>query len=284
MDEYQREQEEIPAEIVRYDRQEGLTPLLSDEQIALAERNVKNVLKVKRLALSVTSQYDWCDLGGKPYLTESGAMKVAQLFGVSFERGHITFDDEDIDGRHVRRYRATITARYGGSRSLEEEGWASSDDAFFGRKNGQDIPWSEVNLNNVAKKALTNAKGRALKKILGLGGMTWDDVRSAGVDRGRTAAVDYSRGRGASATAPASSAKVQLQNMIVDLEAWTGNSREQLLDELCGFNDTKTGKRRSPSFDTITENWAVRSLSAVKKAWESNQGPPDDGRVPGEEG
>ena len=55
---------------------------------------------------------------------------------------------------------------------IEVEGAASSDESFFAKRDGRPIPLSEVNLNTVRKKSLTNAQRRAMKAILGLGELT----------------------------------------------------------------------------------------------------------------
>ncbi len=59
------------------------SPLITDEHFERAERSLENVLKIKRLAFRVTNKNDWNDVGGRPYLNESGCMKVGALFGVS---------------------------------------------------------------------------------------------------------------------------------------------------------------------------------------------------------
>ena len=58
-------------------------PLITDAHVRLAEKSLENLARVRRLALRVTDENDWTDVGGRPYLNSSGAMKVAALFGLT---------------------------------------------------------------------------------------------------------------------------------------------------------------------------------------------------------
>ena len=57
-----------------------------DNILAVAERADKMVSalnKIMSAALKVTTPKDWVLIGGTPYLQETGATKVARLFGIS---------------------------------------------------------------------------------------------------------------------------------------------------------------------------------------------------------
>lgn len=57
-----------------------------DNILAVAERADKMVSalnKIMSAAMKVTTPKDWVLIGGTPYLQESGATKVARLFGIS---------------------------------------------------------------------------------------------------------------------------------------------------------------------------------------------------------
>lgn len=48
-----------------------------------AEKRVDAINKIMSAVLKVTTAKDWVIIGGTPYLQESGATKVARVFGVS---------------------------------------------------------------------------------------------------------------------------------------------------------------------------------------------------------
>ena len=148
--------------------------------------------QIRQVALRATDGADWIDVGGKPYLNATGALKVAAAFGVSLVGLQVTGQRDEHQGHAVVRFTAKVTARFLG-REVEMEGAASSDDPFFGRRGGKLLPLSEVNLSSVRKKATTNAQARAVKAILGLVGITWAEVTAAGVRIKGVAAVTFAR-------------------------------------------------------------------------------------------
>lgn len=59
-----------------------------DSIVAMAEKAdayVKALNKIMEASVKITNEYDWVLIGGKPYLQESGANKVARLFGISWK-------------------------------------------------------------------------------------------------------------------------------------------------------------------------------------------------------
>ena len=71
-------------------QQDGLFDMSVENIMFLAEKAEKMVTamnKIMEAAVKITSEHDWVLIGGKPYLQESGATKVARLFGVSWQIG-----------------------------------------------------------------------------------------------------------------------------------------------------------------------------------------------------
>lgn len=59
-----------------------------DNILYLAEKAEKYIEAMNRImdaALKITNELDWVLIGGTPYLQESGATKVARLFGISIQ-------------------------------------------------------------------------------------------------------------------------------------------------------------------------------------------------------
>ena len=66
----------------------GLLDTTTDNILYLAEQADKYIAAMNRImdaALKITCELDWVLIGGKPYLQESGATKVARLFGISIQ-------------------------------------------------------------------------------------------------------------------------------------------------------------------------------------------------------
>src|SRR5512135_1098444 len=136
--EEEQDKEQPPMQVTRIERDEDSPgfAMVTDSQIQMAEKSVANIVKIKQLALRVTNRNDWVDLGGKPYLTESGSMKIASLFGISFRKIYVEREDDEIQGEPVIRFIAKVTASFNG-REIEVEGIGSSDDDFFCKSKGQ---------------------------------------------------------------------------------------------------------------------------------------------------
>src|SRR3989442_9922312 len=92
--------------------QEPALPLITEAHVAFAEKSVSNIQRIRSLALRVTSENDWTDVAGKPYLNHSGAMKVAALFGVSLTGMRVEESREKVGEKEVVRFVACTTAKF----------------------------------------------------------------------------------------------------------------------------------------------------------------------------
>ena len=179
---------------------QSLTPTpaeVTEQDIVAMEKRALMMAKrfdtMRKAALSTTSIADWIDENGKPYLVEGGCKKVGGIYGVSSGRPEYnTVKDRDDIGDKVDI--ECIAETRWRDRSIFEVGTASSRDPFFGKANGKFLPLSEIDMNDVKKKALTNALNRGLKAIVGLS-MTWEEI--AEITGGRiTQAKVVGTGRG----------------------------------------------------------------------------------------
>lgn len=174
--------------------------LLNEEAIRRAEMMVNGVNKIKAISIKVTNYSDWSLQNGKPFLENSGCMKIAQLWGVNFlDREFVPESGERLEdgrGRYVL-FTCQGRAEFKG-RTVEDIGTCSTRDDFFGTKkddkgNRQLKDLEDVDLENVKKKAVTNLQGRLLKKILGLN-YTIEDLQNAGMDLNKIGKVAYAEG------------------------------------------------------------------------------------------
>jgi hypothetical protein len=138
---------------------------------------VDRMKRVKMSLLRATDPFDWRDMGGRPYLQDSGIQKVAMAAGLQFGAPEITVEEgEDKRGKWTRficRMSATCRGKVG-----YDEGISSTRDDFFGRKNDKDIPHEEVDIESVRKKSITNAQHRLLVKLCAVNGISWAQVEA----------------------------------------------------------------------------------------------------------
>ena len=156
--------------------------------IANAERGIEAFKKIKAIALKVTNSQDWVDENGKPYLQGSGAEKVGRLFGVNWTIDQNVKLDTYPDGHFMYTYFGVFSWR---GAMIEAIGTRSSRDPFFSRAKGQDIPPTEIDHGDLKKSAYTNCIANGITRILGIRNLTWDEVRSGGIDQEKAGKVEY---------------------------------------------------------------------------------------------
>lgn len=147
--------------------------------------------------------------GTKPYINNDGCQKIARIAGISFGKPEVTISFEDMpaeqaltweDSGKVRKpakpaRRAYIVEVQGEAsmmgQTITEFGGASSEDGFYNRPNESPV---EIRLE-VRKKAMANWQGRCVRTLLGLQGLSWDDLERVGLDRDKGASVNYNNGK-----------------------------------------------------------------------------------------
>jgi len=268
-------------------------PVITEGDLVHAQEYVKRLVQVKKIILGATNDQDWVTLGKKPYLTESGCKKIAQVMGVNFTGLQVKEERQEIEGDLVFRYTATVTAQWnlnGRTRSVDELGEADSNDPFFreytdhatGDKRRR--PLSEVRLGNVKKKAVTNAMNRALKNILALNGTSWEDIKGAGVKEEKTSSVQYgkSKERRDDRTGDAGGdPKTRLKNVIADLALWDEVSFDDILQGLSAFVGRDGKEVACKDFSKLGGQWLEKTLAKAEKAWREH--PANAPREPGAE-
>jgi len=178
-------------------------PAIMDDQLVqiaeAAEKRIEAVKKIKQIALKVTNEHDWTDQGGKPYLQVSGSEKVGRLFGISW-RLEEPVKEVHENGHFSYTYKGEFSFH---GASIEAIGTRSSKDDFFstryqyedGERKKINLPPSEVDSNDVKKSAFTNCLGNGITRILGIRNLTWDDLKSVGLDSSKIGRIDYKKGK-----------------------------------------------------------------------------------------
>lgn len=193
---------EIMATSVQSD-QDALMSLDFDNVMALAERADKMVSalnKIMAAAIKITTSKDWCLIGGTPYLQETGASKVARLFGICWKI-HDGYPKVEYDGDRYPTYTYRMTFRMGGQQ-IEAEGMRSAHDEFFtGKKTGKNSEplkqktVDEIDLADVKRAAYTNCLNRGIKGILpGLRNLDVSDLERGGINLGKASGYTFKSG------------------------------------------------------------------------------------------
>lgn len=163
-----------------------ISMLNNDNLLAIAEqaeRRVEAINRIMNASLKITNVNDWVLIGGIPYLQESGATKVARVFGIGWKikDGFPTIDVEK-DGHFTYTYEAVFTM---GNISIEATGSRSSKDDFFTGKTNPKKP-QDIDKRDVKLSAYTNCINNGIKRILpGLRNLTAEDMQAAGLDCGK---------------------------------------------------------------------------------------------------
>lgn len=177
---------------------EPVTSSLVDDIVTVAERRLQTHTRILGVALQITNATDWVDQQGKPYLTASGAEKIAGLFGIEIPRkdqhGHdlITCEKEWGEDEQGRYYFYTVMGmgRIKGH-AITAIGTCSSRDQFFAKSGDEWRPMSEVDETNIKKAAYSNFIVNVITRLLGLRNLTWDQVKAGGIDPEKAGKVRY---------------------------------------------------------------------------------------------
>ena len=156
-----------------------------------AEKRINAIRKVISASLSMTNEMDWCLISGTPYLQETGAGKVARLFGVSWRIGK---PDIEVDERGYKTFIFKGEFSFQGQ-SIECEGSRSMKEDFFSRKkDGMKTP-DEIDERDVRQAAYTNCINNGIKRIIpGLRNTTLETLEQAGLDVSKIKGYDFKKG------------------------------------------------------------------------------------------
>lgn len=143
----------------------GLLDTNTDNILYLAEKAEKYIAAMNRImdaALKITNELDWVLIGGKPYLQESGATKVARLFGISIQLIGNPTVTADAEGYKTFTYKARFMLK---DQFVECEGSRSASEDFFAGKNRNKKP-DEIDERDVKMAAYTNCMNNGIKRLI----------------------------------------------------------------------------------------------------------------------
>jgi hypothetical protein len=156
-----------------------------------AEEYISAMNTIMKAALKITTENDWVLIGGKPYLQETGATKVARLFGISIQIVGHPLIETDAKGYKTYTYRARFMLN---GQFVEAEGSRSKKDEFFAGKGCKKKP-DEIDERDVRLAAYTNCVNSGIKKLIpGLRGLSADDLANAGFDMQKIGGYTFKTG------------------------------------------------------------------------------------------
>jgi hypothetical protein len=195
----------------------------------LEQLDRRDTILKRALALSIgqTNKSDWKDIGGKPYLEASGAHKVARLWGIGIaDVKYVKTNDSDEQGAYYR-YEYTATFSMKGEPPQEVIGTCSSRDKFFGTlsekrdQSGKILQeagfkkHSEIDENNIQKKAYTNCINNGIKQYTGMKNVSWEDVALHAKGKDKIGRVEFQAGKQATGNGKKSD-----DDKFNDIEGW----------------------------------------------------------------
>jgi hypothetical protein len=256
-----------------------------EREIAEIEKNVEFFNRVKIVALKLTKPTDWVDQGGSMYLMDRGAENIAIAFGVDISDVGVKMEwAEDPKGRYYS-YVATGKAyskKLG--RYVEDIGVCSQRDRFFGMVGGKLKEIEDVDAANIRRKAVTNLYSRLIKRVIGLSGVTADDLKAAGIDPGKIGKIEY-RGGGqrsqAELTPEEKDVRAKLGNMLLMMANNDKAEASKLLEKYSFWKDGDGKEHSASSLEKMSAKWIQSTYGKAKKDYEKTAG---GSREPGEEG
>ena len=175
----------------------GLLDTNTDNILYMAEKAEKYIEAMNRImdaALKITNELDWVLIGGKPYLQESGATKVARLFGISIQLLGSPTVEFDGSGYKTFTYKARFMLK---DQFIECEGSRSMKDDFFA-KQGKDKPLKkpdEIDERDVKMAAYTNCINNGIKRLIpNLRNIDVATLDRAGLDTSKIAGYTFREG------------------------------------------------------------------------------------------
>jgi len=274
------------------EKNEGLLPLGNEEIITLeeaedlisiAQRRVLIIPKLIEMSLKQTTDRDWVNQNGNPYLVHSGAEKVARLFGIKLRDIKTEkFMAEDTKGKYYI-YKTTGTAALPGKYdSIEAVGTCSQRDKFWAYSNKEWKDSLEIDETNILKASYTNFVVNSITHLLGLRNITWDMLEKAGVKTAKVQKVEYGKGSQkteATLTEKDRETRKKLWDICLNMAAGAEEEAKFLLKRFTTF--PKDGKElfRDDIKKLTSSKWIQAAYGKAKRAQkEADDAIPENGQ------
>lgn len=249
--------------------QEIITIEEAEDLISIAQRRIDVVDKLVEFSLKRTTERDWVNQGGNPYLVHSGAEKVARLFGIKLSAIKTEKQmSEDSKGKYYI-YKTTGTASLPGRYdSIEAIGTCSQRDKFWAFSNGNWRETIEIDETNILKASYTNFVVNSITHLLGLRNITWDMLEKIGLNVSKIQKVEYKKG------AQKTEKLISKEDKEIRTKLWdicleiTGGADEEakfLLKQFTSFKDPEGKEHYVEDIKQLTSSKWIRSAYGKAK-------------------
>lgn len=232
----------------------GLLDSNTDNILYLAEKADQYITAMNKImdaALKITNELDWVLIGGVPYLQESGATKVARLFGISIQLIGKPVIDCDSLGYKTFTYKAKFILKdqfieCEGSRSSKEDFFAGKDDPEKGKKKKKP---DEIDERDVKMAAYTNCLNNGIKRLIpNLRNIDIDTLQRAGLNTEKIKGYIFKKGSqgGNSGKAEESGIVCEMCGKAITQKV-ASYSQAQYGQALCMDCQKKAGKQSKPA-------------------------------------
>lgn len=223
-----------------------------------AERYITAMNKIMDAALKITNELDWVLIGGVPYLQESGATKVARLFGISIQLIGKPLVETDALGYKTYTYKARFLLKdqfveCEGSRSMKEDFFAGKDDPEKGKK--KKTP-DEIDERDVKMAAYTNCLNNGIKRLIpNLRNIDVDTLEKAGLDVSKIRGYTFKTGsKGGNSGKAGDSGLVCADCGAAVTQSVASFSQSKYSKILCMKCQKKADKKPAPQLDTEVDD------------------------------
>lgn len=204
------DEQQISTEVVEKERPQ--TPMVVGENGAMlsqafidcAEKQVELRLRLLHTALKALKPHDIQDFDGKPYLEGEGAARIMAVIR-GFKVGEAKFSIETIHPHFF--IECNIPMEFYGATTVAIGDCSTADPFFTGRdgasgqykrhldRTGSEAMAARLILGDAKKKARENALSRGVSELMGIKGLSWEDLEKLGFSRsGAGAKVNYKKG------------------------------------------------------------------------------------------
>ena len=183
---------------------QGPETMLTNEFVEQAGKQLELRSKLLMLGLKALKPHDFQDFDGKPYLEGEGAARIMAVVR-GFKVGEAKFVVENITPHYF--IECGIPMEFMGATTVAIGDCSTADGFFTGKEGnagrygkymaqtGSEIMAARLLLGDAKKKARENAISRGVCELLGLKGLSWDDLAQLGFTRGQAGAkINFKQG------------------------------------------------------------------------------------------
>jgi hypothetical protein len=166
--------------------------MLTEKYVETAGRQIELRSKLLMTALKALKPHDFQDFEGKPYLEGEGAARIMAVVR-GFKVGEAKFKIENIAPHYF--IECEIPMEWMGQTTVALGDCSTADPFFTGKagnggifkkhldRTGSETMAARLVLGDAKKKARENAISRGVSELLGIKGLSWDDLAAFGFRR-----------------------------------------------------------------------------------------------------